>query len=54
MRSQSLERGRGAGVDPARALEDNDAHRFLQTSGDLLVSGPTNTNLLDLYLLLRS
>ena len=51
---ESLERGRGAGVDPARALEDNDAHRFLQTSGDLLVSGPTNTNLLDLYLLLRS
>ena len=50
----SLERGRRAGVDPARALEDNDAHRFLRASGDLLVSGPTNTNLLDLYLLLRS
>ena len=50
----SLERGRRAGVDPARALADNDAHRFLGASGDLLVSGPTNTNLLDLYLLLRS
>src|SRR5206468_12656811 len=43
----SLERGRRAGVDPARAREDNDAHRFLRASGDLLVSGPTNTNLRD-------
>jgi hydroxypyruvate reductase len=50
----SLGRGRAAGVDPVRALEDNDSHRFLRASGDLLVSGPTNTNLLDLYLLLRS
>jgi hydroxypyruvate reductase len=49
----SLERGRRAGIDPVRALEDNDSHRFLRASGDLLVSGPTNTNLLDLYLLLR-
>jgi len=50
----SVERGRAAGVDPVRALEDNDAYRFLRASGDLLVSGPTNTNLLDLYVLLRS
>jgi len=32
-----------------RALADNDAHAFLRASGDLLVSGPTRTNLLDLY-----
>jgi hydroxypyruvate reductase len=46
-------RGRAAGADPARALADNDAYGFLGASGDLLVTGPTNTNLLDLYLVLR-
>ncbi|MEK7384987.1 MAG: MOFRL family protein, partial [candidate division NC10 bacterium] len=47
-------RGKAAGADPERALADNDAYGFLRASGDLLVSGPTNTNLLDLYLILRS
>jgi len=51
---ETVGRGRAAGADPERALDDNDAHRFLRASGDLLVSGPTNTNLLDLYVLLRS
>jgi len=50
----SVERGAAAGADARRALEDNDAYRFLQTSGDLLVSGPTRTNLLDLYVAVRS
>jgi len=45
-------RGRAAGQDPDRALADNDAYGFLRASGDLLVSGPTNTNLLDLYVVL--
>jgi glycerate 2-kinase len=52
--SESVPRGRTAGVDPVQALADNDAYRFLRSSGDLLVSGPTNTNLLDLYVLLRA
>jgi glycerate 2-kinase len=50
----TLARGRAAGADAARALLDNDAHRFLTAAGDCVVSGPTNTNLLDLYLILRS
>jgi hydroxypyruvate reductase len=49
----TVARGRGAGVDPGRALTDNDAHIFLKAAGDLVVTGPTNTNLLDLYLVLR-
>ena len=49
----TLGRGRAAGRDAARALGDNDAYRFLGASGDLVVTGPTNTNLLDLYLALR-
>ncbi len=49
----TVARARAAGVDPRAALDDNDAHRALAASGDLVVSGPTNTNLLDLYLVLR-
>ena len=46
-------RGRAAGLDAARTLADNDAHALLTASGDSVVTGPTNTNLLDLYLILR-
>jgi glycerate 2-kinase len=49
----TLARGRAAGADAARALADNDAHAFLSAAGACIVSGPTNTNLLDLYLILR-
>jgi glycerate-2-kinase len=50
----TLARGARAGVDGRAALADNDAHGLLAASGDLVVSGPTKTNLLDLYILLRS
>jgi hydroxypyruvate reductase len=46
----SVERGAAAGANALRALSDNDAYAFLRASGDLVVSGPTRTNLLDLYL----
>ena len=42
-----------ASVDGRAALEDNDANPALAASGDLLVSGPTCTNLLDLYVVLH-
>jgi glycerate 2-kinase len=44
---------RAAGADARAALDANDAHRALAVAGDLLVSGPTRTNLLDLYLVLH-
>lgn len=44
--------GHGGG-DARRALEDNDAYSYLGAAGALLLTGPTHTNLLDLYLLLR-
>mgnify|MGYP003693754165 CR=1 FL=1 len=50
----SIERGAAAGADARRALGDNDAYAFLRASGDLVVSGPTRTNLLDLYLAVSS
>jgi hydroxypyruvate reductase len=48
----TLARGRARGLDPRAALDDNDAYTFLAAAGDLLVSGPTHTNLLDLYAVL--
>jgi len=50
----SVARGSAAGADARQALADNDAYRFLRASEDLLVSGPTRTNLLDLYVAVRA
>jgi len=49
----TLARGRAAGRDAQRSLADNDAYGFLASAGDHVVTGPTNTNLLDLYLVVR-
>jgi glycerate 2-kinase len=49
----TVERARRAGLDARVALDDNDAYHVLRATGDLIVSGPTNTNLLDLYAVLR-
>lgn len=47
----SVARGRAAGVDARRALEDNDAYRFFEREGGLLRTGPTDTNVMDLALI---
>ena len=39
-------------LDARASLEANDSYRFFSDLGDLITTGPTNTNLLDLYLLL--
>jgi glycerate 2-kinase len=49
----TITRGRQAGLDMQAALDDNDSYRVLRATGDLIVTGPTNTNLLDLYLVVR-
>lgn len=43
----SLARARFKGLDPAALLADNDAWRFFAATGDLLVTGPTFTNVND-------
>jgi hydroxypyruvate reductase len=45
---------REAGVDPARALEENSARTALEAGGALLVTGPTGTNVNDLRVILVS
>jgi hydroxypyruvate reductase len=49
---QSLARARVLGLDPQARLEANDSHAVFAALDDLVVTGPTNTNLLDVYLLL--
>jgi glycerate 2-kinase len=47
---QSAGRARAQGLEPAVRLAENDSYPLFATLGDLVVTGPTNTNLLDLYL----
>jgi glycerate-2-kinase len=46
----TVERGAAAGLDARSFLADNDAHTFLAATGDLVVTGPTGTNVADLWL----
>lgn len=44
----TVARGRARGLDARAALADNDSYHYLAAVGDLLVTGPTNTNVNDL------
>jgi hydroxypyruvate reductase len=50
--SGTLARGRRAGFDPERSLEDNDSYHFLDASGDLLRTGATGTNVADVQVVI--
>jgi len=45
-------RAKEVGLDPLRALEENDAYHFFEGLGDLIKTGPTLTNVMDVILLL--
>ena len=46
----TLRRGQRQGLDAGEALRQADSGRFLQASGDLLRTGPTGTNVMDVVL----
>ena len=48
----TIQRGKDKGLDAHACLENNDSYRFLLATGDLLVTGPTFTNVMDLRLML--
>ncbi|HUJ74450.1 MAG TPA: MOFRL family protein, partial [bacterium] len=48
----TLEAGRKAGLDAEDCLSRNDSHAFLQAAEELIVTGPTGTNVNDLTLVL--
>ncbi len=45
----SVDRARAAGMDVVGALANNDSYSFLKAAGDLIITGPTHTNVNDLY-----
>jgi glycerate 2-kinase len=47
----TFDRAAALGLDPAYFLANNDSYRFFDRLGHLIRTGPTNTNVNDLYLL---
>lgn len=48
----TVKRGRDAGMEARDYLNNNDAYHFFKKTGDLLMTGPTNTNVMDARLVL--
>lgn len=48
---QTVSRARAAGLDPLAYLNRNDAYSFFKHIDDLIITGPTNTNVNDLILI---
>ena len=49
---ETIGRGRSIGLDAPAHLADNDAYHFFQALGDLIITGPTGTNVNDLLFVL--
>jgi len=45
-------RAKERGLNPEEFLDNNDSYHFFQKLGDLFITGPTNTNVMDLRILL--
>jgi len=50
--NRTVERARQLGLNAAEFLDDNDSYHFFQRLQDLLITGPTNTNVMDVRLVL--
>jgi hydroxypyruvate reductase len=50
--SRTVERAHAAGLDLTASLRDNDAYPLFASLGDLIISGPTGTNVGDVMVLL--
>ncbi len=48
----TVQRGIEAGMKAAEYLRDNDSFRFFEKTGELLVTGPTKTNVMDVRIVL--
>jgi hydroxypyruvate reductase len=48
----TIQRAKSMGMDPKVHLNNNDAYPFFQNLGDLLITGPTQTNVMDVRILL--
>jgi hydroxypyruvate reductase len=50
--STTIARAAAAGLSPDRFLFDNDSYAFFRALGDLVLTGPTGTNVGDLQVIL--
>jgi glycerate 2-kinase len=50
--SATVSRGLSQGYDAAQFLACNDAYNFLRRTGDLIITGPTHTNVMDIQVML--
>lgn len=50
--SGTISRSRELGLDAERFLRENDSYHFFKPLGDLLITGPTFTNVMDLHLVM--
>jgi hydroxypyruvate reductase len=48
----TMERALKLGLNPHQYLANNDAYHFFKKLGDLFLTGPTNTNVMDLRIVL--
>ena len=48
----TVKRGREKGLDAREYLERNDSYSFFKETGELLITGPTGTNVMDLEIVL--
>ncbi|MEW6114529.1 MAG: MOFRL family protein, partial [Thermodesulfobacteriota bacterium] len=48
----SLSRAKDLGIDPESYLRDNDSYHFFEKLGDLIITGPTRTNVMDVRIVL--
>ena len=48
----TVKRAEKMGLDPYRFLSNNDSYHFFHSLGDLFITGPTNTNVMDLRIVL--
>lgn len=50
--THTIARAGEMGMDPRRFLSNNDSYHFFKNLDDLLITGPTNTNVMDLRMML--
>ena len=49
---RTVERARDLGLDPEAHLYENDSYHFFKPLGNLVITGPTGTNVMDLRILM--
>ncbi len=49
---ETISRAWAREMDPDRYLSENDSYNFFQPLGDLIITGPTRTNVMDVHILL--